>query len=830
MKTNYKNLALSMLSLSVQGALVAMFAIPTISSAETDDEAVTLTNPTNYVELGAENIPKGSAKFGEYNGLNKPGVVLIGNFNIRGGDSYGEGSGIRRWSITGSDVGTTSREFGASASDQGSWDVGIKFDELRHNITDTYQTPLQGSMGGNVFTLNSGFGIVNTGNPNTTQGTAPSPSTNAPFGSQALTDIQKSYFHTVNVHSDRENTTFSAGYNIEPEWNVKFEFNHLEQSGAKLISSSSYPYGLNSAASNTAGGMASTKEAMQVLMNPTNYKTDSGNLALNWAGDKGHMTGSYNFSLFQNANNSLNFADPFYAPVKGTSTFPGTYAVNGTTGYSFPIDALSTAPDNQFHQINLNGGYKITPSINVVGGLSYGRNTQNDSYVNQDQMQLGGLPQTSLHGLVVTTHADFKLTDQLTKNLTVNAGVKYNERDNQTASNTYKFYDLGGATETAINTPLSNSKTQLELTGDYRIDQKQKLHFGYEFEQIKRWCDSSPSASQINAASGGYGAGATGTAAQKLAAGILAAQSYYALGSSCVQVPESNESKLLANYRLVASEDVILTTGYSFSRRIADLNQSFYNPMQANKQGFELPGYAAFFDASRTENLLKAGLNWQTTEKLSLGVNGRYVHDNYDSTLGVQSGHVYSVNFDSTYNIADKTALSAYLTIQNRSRDFRNDAGNAGTSPSPSLSPWTNSLSSDDTTFGLNANHGGLLGGKLDIVSDLTYSLSTSSYATAINYGQSTNTCTASSTSGYICGALPDIRSEMIKFKLAGNYKVDKANRVVVGYLYQHLNSNDYYYNAYQTGYTPTSLMPTNQQAPSYSQSVLYASYVYEFR
>ena len=70
----------------------------------------------------------------------------------------------------------------------------------------------------------------------------------------------------------------------------------------------------------------------------------------------------------------------------------------------------------------------------------------------------------------------------------------------------------------------------------------------------------------------------------------------------------------------------------------------------------------------------------------------------------------------------------------------------------------------------------------------------------------------------------------MIKFKLAGNYKVDKANRVVVGYLYQHLNSNDYYYNAYQTGYTPTSLMPNNQQAPSYSQNVLYASYVYEFR
>ena len=816
-----------MLSLSVQGALVAMFAIPTMASAETDDEAVTLTNPTNYVELGAENIPKGSAKFGEYNGLRKPGVDLIGNFNIRGGDSYGDGSGTRRWSITGSDLGTTSREFGATASDQGSWDVSIKFDELRHSITDSYQTPLQGSMGGNTFTLPQAFGIINTGNPASTVGalgteliTSPNSATlNNPYGTQALTLTQKSYFHTEDVHSDRKNTTFSAGYNIEPQWNIKFEFNHLDQSGAKLISSSGYPYGLVgiSGIPTSFSGQASTKEGMQVLMNPTNYKTDSGNLALNWVGDKGNFTGSYYFSLFKDANNSLAFADPFQSNAVGsnTTTYPSTYSINGTPlGSAFPMDELSTAPDNQFHQINLNGGYKITPAIKVVGGISYGRNTQNDRYVNQDQMQSSGLPQTSLHGLVVTTHADFKLTDQLTKDLIVNAGVKYNERENQTASNTYKFFDLGGGLETAINTPLSNSKTQLELGGDYRIDQKQKLHFGYEFEQVKRWCDNSPTAAQINLAS------------------PSAPTNYYSLGSSCVQVPESNESKLFANYRLAASEDVNLTTGYAFSRRIADLNNSFYNPMQANVQGYELPGYVAFFDASRTENLLKAGLNWQATEKLSLGMNGRYVHDNYDSKLGVQAGHTYSVNFDSTYNVAEKTIISAYLTIQNRSRDLLNDAwshkSSLPTYTNNSASPWTNSLSSDDHTFGLNAKHGGLLGGKLDIVGDLTYSLSTSSYATAVNY--SLPSCTAASTTGYSCGALPDIRSELIQFKLAGNYRVDKSNKVVAGYLYQHLNSNDYYYNAYQTGATPTSLMPTNQQAPSYSQNVLYASYVYEFR
>ena len=53
-----------------------------------------------------------------------------------------------RWSVTGSDLGTTSRALGATVSNQGHWNFGIGYDELRHNITDTYQTPYLGSHGG----------------------------------------------------------------------------------------------------------------------------------------------------------------------------------------------------------------------------------------------------------------------------------------------------------------------------------------------------------------------------------------------------------------------------------------------------------------------------------------------------------------------------------------------------------------------------------------------------------------------------------------------------------------------------------------------------------
>ena len=810
MKTNYRNFVLNVLNLSVQSALVAMFTIPTIAFAETDDEAVILTNPTNYVELGAENIPNKSAKFGEYNGLKKPGLDLIGNFNFLGGNSYGQGSGTNRWSITGIDIGTTSRELGATASNQGSWDVGIKLDELRHNISDSYQTALQGAMGGNNFTLPGTFGVINITNPTTANTTNP-----PKYGAQTLSDTQIKSLNTQDVHSDRMNSTITARYIFNPEWSANFDYNHLDQSGAKLISSGSNQNFNNStsAAIFTLDGTTrylSKGQGIQVLMNPTNYKTDSGNFALNWIGDNSHLTGSYNFSLFRDANNGLNFSNPF---VSATTSSAITVA-----GAGFPINTLSTAPDNDFHQLNLTGGYAISKDTKLVGGLSYGRNTQNDAYVNQNQMT--SLPKSSFDGLVLTTHADLKLTNQTTKNLMLSAGLKYNERDNQSASNPYTFYEIGGGSPvTAFNIPMSNKKTQFDVAGDYRIDTKQKLHFGYEYEQINRWCNSSPSLSAIVAATPGPGGASNG-----------AATSYYNGGSSCVQVPESRESRMLANYRIAASEDLSLTAGYTYARRLADVNASFYNPMQSYKEGYELPGYVAFFDASRTENLLKAGLNWQATEKLSVGINGRYVHDNYDSKLGVQSGHTYSFNLDTTYNVAEKTVISAYLSVQNRQRNLLNDAWSHVTVdfPNTSAQSWTNSLSSDDKTFGLNAKHGGLLGGKLDIVGDLTYSLSTSSYATTVNYPLPT--CTAPSTGGYTCGALPDIRSEMIQLKLAGNYRVDKSNKVLVGYLYQHLNSNDYYYNAYQTGYTPTSLMPTNQQAPSYSQNVLYAAYVYEFR
>jgi hypothetical protein len=123
-----------------------------------------------------------------------------------------------------------------------------------------------------------------------------------------------------------------------------------------------------------------------------------------------------------------------------------------------------------------------------------------------------------------------------------------------------------------------------------------------------------------------------------------------------------------------------------------------------------------------------------------------------------------------------------------------------------------------------------MLKGTLDVIADLNYSLGRSLYSTDINYLPNMNTCAAIGTGGQTCGQLPAIRNALLQLKVSGDYKVDKASKVVVGYLHQRLRSNDYYYNGYQLGYTPTGLMPTNEQAPSYSVNYVFAAYNFSFK
>jgi MtrB/PioB family decaheme-associated outer membrane protein len=765
----------SVLSVAVHSALAAMFAMPVMAYAAdaAEAEAAALRHPTSFIEIGAAYVSDSSAKFGEYNGLNDSGGYLIGNFDVYGGDAYAGGDGTTRWSVTGSDIGTTSRELGAKVESQGNWNLSIGYDQLRHNITDTYQTPQQGSMGGNTFTLPADFGTIVAN---------PYPSANQ------LTPTQLDAFQTKDVSSTRKNTSFGAGYHFSPQLSVQFDYNHLDQSGAKLIGGAALGQAVN-------GGTGTWRaEAVAILMNPTNYTTDTFNLGLNWVGDKGFLNAAYFGSLFKDGYDQLSWENPMLNNA-ASSAPPGVYQTN----------TLSTAPDNELHQLLLTGGYAFSPTTKLSGGFSYGWNTQDNNFLT-GLPEIVYAPRSNLDGEVITTHADLMLTNQTTKDLKLTAAFKYNERDNKSPSNIYQYYAINNmnTVDYAANAPYSYEKTEFGLAGDYRLDKRQSIRLAYDYENIDRSCKE------------------------------------YALDANCLIAKSNTDNKVGIQYKLKANNDVNFTAGYSYSDRTGDYDFNAVTPLggldtptpdDVNSQNF--PGFIAYIYAPRKQNLLKAGVNWQANENLGLSADARYASDDYSQNLGVEEVKTTGINLDATYIYSANTSFSAYYSWQNSKRDMRIGAsGNGAVNTAPSydllVAPtniWTNKLNEDSNAVGINSKHR-LMDGKLELAGDLMYSLDTSGYSTQVPY----NYPACAATTSLTCGDVPDIRNRLISFKLTGLYTLDKSSRISAGYLYQNLNSEDYFYNTYQYGYTPLRVMPTNQQSGSYHVNVFALSYVYNFQ
>ena len=771
MKVRKVNLRLSILSLSMVGVFSSMYAYAD------DQEAAALMNPTSSVTVEEIYVSQGSQKFGEYNGLNKQGGYINGDINVRGGDGYkkNEEGDTTRWSVTGTNLGLTNRSANVGFSDQGNWNVGVGYDQLQHNLAPGYQTPYQGGVGQNQFTLPSSFGKTST--------------------TQSLNAAQKATFNNVDVSTTRENTSITAGKILDNGLSVNFDFNHLNQTGAKLMA---FPA---SSMAVPTGATAATAEAVSILPNPTNYQTDTVNLALNWAGEKARLTGSYFGSFFRDGYNQVNW-----------TTFSGA---NNT-------QTMSTAPSNQLQQLNLGGGYDFSNKTKLVGNFSFGRNVQNASSGFDGGMVWNapnpGTP--AFNGLVNTAHADIKLSDQSVKDLHLSAGYKYDSRINLSQSGIQQFYGLGLQGAMYPNTPLSITKSELELAGDYRISKDQKVRLAYVNANVNRFCNQYAVGGNVSATSG----------------------LNYPAGADCVTANYNRSNNVGATYKLKASDSVNVSLGYAVDARQTTWNQNaiaafgyssastgLYSTnvngpgMRPGQDGGDYNGFRPFFEASRNQQATKARVNWQAADDISVGLGGKYVYDVYpQSTYGVQNSTKWSLTLDTTYNYAEEGSANVYVTQQSGQRNMMNLASLASTSGS-----WNNNLTENDTTFGLGVKHGGLMAGKLTLNGDATYSLAQSTYNTQLNYAAGAAPCMSPSSG--VCGSPGTIQNGMAALKLGASYQVDKQSKIAFRYIYQYLHSNDYYYNGLQAPYTPSSVMPTNQTTGSYAVNVFALAYTYSF-
>ena len=765
------NFNLSAIAVAVLGVVLSLSALAD------EEEAAALKKPQNTIELGIMGTPTTSSKYGEYSGMNRSGAYTIGNIGLRGGSAYdkNEQGGTGRWSLRGDDLGLTSRTLEATAGEQGSWSLGLKYDELSHNLTSGYQTPYVGQVGGNSFTL-PGFGLA------TTSGA----------GTEVLTATQLGLYRDVDVSSSRKNTTFNGTYALDSRTDYTVEYSHLVQEGAKLMS-----FGLAQTATNGVTGQASA-----VLPMPTNYVTDNFSVGMNWRGEQSFVNVSINNSYFRDQFKNVAFT---------------TFAGAATT------QLMPTAPDNTVTQVALTGGYHLTPSTKFVGNYSTGVNRQDASFVNTNGMLLSANTPPSLNGFVVNTHADLKLINQTTKALTLSAAYKRDIRDNKTSSYLYNFNAIdGGNTANYPNTPLSVDKSQMELAGDYRIKQDHNVRVSYTHEQLDRMCHQ-------------YGVGAQYTATTNC---VVAKSHTDNKLEANYRIKPNEDITLRLGYghsnRNTTSDPYAIAAMIGVNGAIPGPGTTTIKGQNAG----DYFGFYPFFTASRVQNYFKGSANWQANEQLDLTVTTKISQDHYPSDYGVQKGSSWSLGLDANYSYSETGLVNGYITSQRRSRDMTNLARNsltvttatATTIGQPAIAPWTNMLTDNDLTVGAGWKQSGLMAGKLDLAADYSHSLGKTNYTTVFGYsGATTGGFTCSSAQFLTCGSLPDVRSAFNRLKLTGTYHLDKSTRAMLTYVDQRLSSDDYLYNAYQYGYTAATVLPTNQQTGSYNVRALGMSLIHNF-
>jgi hypothetical protein len=692
-------------------ALLTLAAVPAIQAAEPEAAATSaatasqepsadeLTRPTNKVEIGAEGVSKSSAKFGEYNGLGRSGGYAIGNVDVRGGGYNSDDP--TRWRVQGTDLGLETRNASGEFGQQGIYRFNFGYDELLRNKSDTFQTPYLGA-GSNRLSLPSnwitpgvptgapGAGAISTNNfrgliPGI--GTAPyinanafvTPSAAQAAKVQALQNADLPDFQNVSLYTKRKTYDGGVSYIFDRQWDIAASVRHQHKEGLKAM-----------------GALNTGTSPSSIIPDLIDQSTDQYNLSLNFKGEKSFFQAAYYGSIFKNGVTQMNFQNPF--------------------SLATPFSDISSPPSNQFHQLNLTGGYNLSPTTKLVVNGSYARSTQNDAFINDGVGTLPlGLPVPSLDGLVVTKAFNMKLTGRPNSKLNLAAGYKYDNRDNQTPVNIYTFYDAGEAKSgtspfnSALgsniniysNRPYSKKLNQVDLDADYNVAKGHWLKGGYQYQQTDNYCNGS----------------------------------WY----NCAQATQMRENTLRAEWRTTAVEDLTGRVGYAYSQRRVDYDenawlslvpmanvipsgrtQSVYQVLQqfgiggfgfpgaygqapanaaanANFAAFfpnnsalqqqfygsrndihELPGMRRYLMADRNRDKLRTSLNWQANEKLSLFGGVDFNRDDYNNSVyGLKEAKSWALNLDGTFAANDDLTFSLFYTYEDQR------ANSAGTSYNP---------------------------------------------------------------------------------------------------------------------------------------------------
>lgn len=360
------------------------------------------------VAAGPGYVSEDNPDFGNFGGLEEEGAFLALE-----GDLWYRAPDGRYLLAYGDRLGLDSRHLALEGGRQGSYRLALDWKEIPWVWSDDARTFYNGA-GTASQTLPGGWVTGNTSD-------------------MALLEPN---LRDIRVDHQRETIQLGAALTRPSPWRSRVDFQHTRREG-NFVKGASFLF-------------TGTE-----LVAPLDEETTLVEAAVGYVQDAWQIEGAYQVSLFESADRSVRWENPF-PPFNG-----------GDRG------ELSLAPDNEFHQFVISGSWRPSRSWNVAGQVAFGRATQDEAFLAptlNDSLAVPALPVGSLDGQVDTRIANFRVNGHFSDRLRGRLVVRYDDRDNTTDQNGYTVT----ATDTFVvgpftNQPYSYERRSAEAALDYRV-------------------------------------------------------------------------------------------------------------------------------------------------------------------------------------------------------------------------------------------------------------------------------------------------------------------------------------------------------------------------
>lgn len=605
------------------------------------------TTVKSEIEIGFGDVSESSYRFGRYNGLDDDGLFPIVNIDIYKRPAWDSGDDFW-WRLSGRNLGLDSRDLSFAAGRQGHYEIRLGFDEIPHNQFDDGFTIFDGAGSGNL-TLPAGWVAG--------QNTA------------TMTNLIANLKPTKVEHSRQRFDVGGHAY-FGSGWKTSVDYSREKKDGTKS-------FGL------VMGNSGGNSRAV-VAPVPIDFVTEQVDAKLSWADATKQISFGYYVSLFENDSDSITWQNP-YSLISGWA--------NASVGFPNGQGRMALEPDNQFHQLTVNGGWSFTPQYRLSGDVAIGRGTQDDDFqpytVNPTLAAsiTAPLPVDSLDGEVDTTYVGLRFSGQPGGGFGFNLNYKFDERDNKTHHHVFDY--IGGD---------SQLQTVSATSGKRRINEP-KSYKEQSFKADARW-----------------------NATDWLR--ISGEAQYRDIERPHQEREEIEESRYALNFELGGGE--YLSGGLRMAQSDRDGGSEYLGYITFI--GGYSPGYTAtilplvggfpfenhpdlrkYNQADRERSEGELYVNLMAGDAVAIGASVNYAEDDYDnSILGLTFSRVSSYNVDFTWTPTERFTMYAFASEERYKNDQDGRSFVSGaTRPVSAFDPnrvWNTKSRDYVLTYGIGGN------------------------------------------------------------------------------------------------------------------------------